>query len=146
MSGEMWHGDFTMKYIEDITQKAGQFKKFNVFAKMLVSAIKNHSGDQNAPNNNQMVSINLLSQSDLMQLKHQQMGQSPSQNTGQNDKTEKKYIILTFQGEFEKVHYPLPLKYLDEPDMDQMFKTFQRLQNYLQMSRTNTFTQRQNSV
>jgi coiled-coil domain-containing protein 61 len=38
LSGDMWHGDFTLKYIEDITQKAGQFKKFSVFMKMLMSA------------------------------------------------------------------------------------------------------------
>jgi len=45
----------------------------------------------------------------------------------ESNKYEKKYVILTFQGEFDKVHYPLPLKYLEEPEMDQMFKTFQRL-------------------
>jgi len=36
----------------------------------------------------------------------------------QPSKGEKKYLILTFEGEFEKVHYPLPLLYLDEPEMD----------------------------
>jgi len=39
-SGDIWHGDFTMKYVEDITNKAGSYKKFTVFAKMLLSAAK----------------------------------------------------------------------------------------------------------
>ena len=39
-------------------------------------------------------------------------------------KYEKKYLIMTFEGEFEKVHYPLPLNYLEEPDMQSMYKTF----------------------
>jgi len=34
------------------------------------------------------------------------------------NKNEKKYLIMTFEGEFEKVHYPLPLAYLEEPEMD----------------------------
>jgi len=51
-------------------------------------------------------------------------------------KTDKKYLIMTFDGEFEKVHYPLPLAFLEEPEMDQMFRTFQRLQSVLQMNRS----------
>ena len=43
---------------------------------------------------------------------------------------------MTFEGEFEKVHYPLPLAYLEEPDMQSMLKTFTRLQEQLQMSRS----------
>jgi len=30
---------------------------------------------------------------------------------------DKMYLILTFEGEFEKVHYPMPLSYLEEPDV-----------------------------
>lgn len=43
---------------------------------------------------------------------------------------------MTFEGEFEKVHYPLPLNYLEEPDMQSMYKTFQRLQGQLTMGRS----------
>ena len=49
-------------------------------------------------------------------------------------------MIMTYEGEFEKVHYPLPLAYLDEPEMDQMFATFVRLQNHLEMNRSNAFS------
>ena len=39
----------------------------------------------------------------------------------------KRYLILTLNGEFEKVHYPLPLNYLEEPDIATLRKTFQRM-------------------
>lgn len=63
------------------------------------------------------------------------MGSESQQNPNAN-KQDKKYIILSYEGEFEKVHYPLPLHCLEEPEMDQMFKTFSRLQSAMQMSRT----------
>jgi coiled-coil domain-containing protein 61 len=40
MTGNLWRGDFPSKYIEDITQKTGSAKKFIVFLKMLLSALK----------------------------------------------------------------------------------------------------------
>ena len=46
LTGDIWHGDFPMKYIEDITAKAGAYKKFGVFIKMLVSAAKQAQIDQ----------------------------------------------------------------------------------------------------
>ena len=39
-SGEMWRGDFSAKYVEEITNKTGSYKKFAVFVKMLLSAVK----------------------------------------------------------------------------------------------------------
>ena len=35
----MWRGDYTRKYLEDITEKTGSYKKFPVFVKMLLSAL-----------------------------------------------------------------------------------------------------------
>jgi hypothetical protein len=37
--GARWRGDFTSRYIEDITTKTGNFKKYGVFLKMLLAAI-----------------------------------------------------------------------------------------------------------
>lgn len=68
MTGDMWHGDFTVKYVEDITQKSGSFKKFAIFVKMLLTAAKNQSVDQqnmSSAGNEPQVSLNLLSQQDL---------------------------------------------------------------------------------
>jgi len=114
-TGEMWHGDFSAKYVEEITHKTGVYKKFNVFVKMLVSAVKSHSGDQNVEANN-LVQLSLLSQQDVMALKSSQAKSEQSSQTA--TKKDKKYMIMTYEGEFEKVHYPLPLAYLEEPEMD----------------------------
>ena len=40
LTGELWRGDFTAKYIEDVTNKTGSYKKFSVFVKMMLSALK----------------------------------------------------------------------------------------------------------
>lgn len=39
-SGDLWRGDFQSKYIEEITNKAGSYKKFSIFVKMMLSALK----------------------------------------------------------------------------------------------------------
>ena len=38
-SGARWRGEFASKYIEDITKKTGNFKRFAVFVKMLRKAL-----------------------------------------------------------------------------------------------------------
>mgnify|MGYP001114313242 CR=1 FL=1 len=40
MTGDVWRGDFQAKYIEEITNKTGNFKKFQVFVKMMLGALK----------------------------------------------------------------------------------------------------------
>ena len=40
MQGLIWRGDYKQKYIEEITNKAGNFKKFAIFVKMLIAALK----------------------------------------------------------------------------------------------------------
>lgn len=40
LTGNIWKGDFQAKYIEDITTKTGVPKKFNVFVKMLIQALR----------------------------------------------------------------------------------------------------------
>ena len=37
--GERWHGEFSSAYVEEVTQKTGNFKKFDTFVKMLKSSL-----------------------------------------------------------------------------------------------------------
>ena len=46
MQGLIWRGDYKQKYIEEITNKAGNFKKFNIFVKMLIAALKREQPDE----------------------------------------------------------------------------------------------------
>lgn len=43
-----WKGEFSAKYVEDITAKTGNFKKFPVFVKMLASAVRRQVCAHNA--------------------------------------------------------------------------------------------------
>lgn len=66
----------------------------------------------------------MYTQADLALLKAKK-GLAPSQNSAHKAaKSEKRYLILTHEGEFDKVHYPLPMTYTEEPDMQAMFNTF----------------------
>ena len=44
--GVIWRGDYQQKYIEDITSKAGNPKKFSMFIKMLLAAFNKEQGDE----------------------------------------------------------------------------------------------------
>lgn len=74
LTGSLWKGDFQAKYIEDITTKTGVPKKFNVFVKMLIQALK--SG-------NDQVCIDLLTYADLEALKSKRSGSGGNANTSQ---------------------------------------------------------------
>jgi coiled-coil domain-containing protein 61 len=39
-TGNVYRGDFTAKYIEEITKKTGNYKKFSVFIKMILEALR----------------------------------------------------------------------------------------------------------
>lgn len=144
--------------VEEITNKAGSFKKFDVFLKMLISAFNRDS---------ESVHIDLLTSADLELLKLKKLATQqssststfvsaqssssfqkaapvdesfvsntslPSANTtstkvGSNSK--KRYLILTFSNEFDRVHYPLPLAFQDYPTVESLTRTVRRLRRQL---------------
>ena len=61
--GARWRGDFSKTYVEEVSAKTGSFKKFAVFAKMLVAAVVNESSES--------VSVDLLTYADLERLKRE---------------------------------------------------------------------------
>jgi coiled-coil domain-containing protein 61 len=40
----MWKGDFTSKYIEEISKKTGKERPYSVFIQLLVTALQNQKG------------------------------------------------------------------------------------------------------
>eukprot|EP00347_Sterkiella_histriomuscorum_P017288 403349958 len=134
LTGNIWKADFQAKYIEDITVKTGVAKKFNVFVKMLIQAFKSQ---------NESVCIDLLTYSDLEALKNKRPGQAntSTQNQSQiNSNNNKRYFILTYITEFERVHYPLSLNYVEEPEADQLRRTIERMRNLIVMQKSNAFS------
>lgn len=148
-----WKAEFEAKYIEEITNKAGSYKSFQIFIKMLMSALSKES---------ESVFIDLLSFRDLEQIKMKKMqGNSLRESFNSNEsqmnfnkinamnnsnsnslndinRMNKRYFIISFSNEFEKVHYPLPLQYISTPENEMLIRTIQRMKKNIQTNTSNT--------
>lgn len=113
--------------IEETTHKAGNFKKFSVFTKMLSSAFSK---------DNESVFVDLLTLADLELLKARKSGSGSSSARSEasqvsSKKQMKRYVILTYTGEFDRVHYPLPLAFEERPNPVALQRTIRRLRSKL---------------
>ncbi|KAK9825530.1 hypothetical protein WJX74_004345 [Apatococcus lobatus] len=118
-----WHGEFSAKHIEDVTSKTGSFKKYGVFIRMLITAVQQTSDS---------VVVDLLTFADLEELKSRRAAssaaaaaQKPAGTQAQPapsglQPSNKRYLILTYAAEFDRVHYPLPLAYEERPDPERL--------------------------
>ncbi|OQR96089.1 viable flagellar protein number 3 [Achlya hypogyna] len=120
---DRWGGHFPAAYIEELTKKTGNFKRFYTFVNMLVSAL-NHKSDS--------VFIDLLTYSDLELYRKRKLGKSMT-DTGASTPhaNNKRYLILTYAVEFDRVHYPLPLNSIDHASPELLQKTILRLKQAL---------------
>lgn len=126
-TAKLWKADFTSSYIETLTQKSKSFKKFPIFLKMLISALEGTS---------ESVVIDLLTYQELEMFRSSRNPGASSSSQPSNPKLlSKRYLILTFSGEFERVHYPLPLSFEEAPDLETMKKTITRLRNELEQAK-----------
>jgi coiled-coil domain-containing protein 61 len=115
--------------IETMTAKTGNFKSFGVFISMLENAINQVSARDDrrvtCPSTDRRcqesssVSIDLFTYDDLEALrKKRQSGQTtnapPSSSNVQL--ANKRYLILTYNAEFDRIYYPLSLPYCGKPD------------------------------
>ncbi|KAM3868897.1 centrosomal protein CCDC61 [Diretmus argenteus] len=109
MTADQWRGEFDPAYIEDLTRKTGNFKQFPIFCSMLESAVKKRSDS---------VILDLLTYADLELLRNRKAG-VVGRPRGQQQSTAlsaKRYLILIYTVEFDRIHYPLPLPYQGKPD------------------------------
>lgn len=90
-----WFGSFTPRNIEELTSKAGSMKSFAVFCKLLISSLQAR---------NPGLRLDFFSYSDLENIRK---GASVMAISIRPSK--KKYLIVSYVTEFEKVHYPLIL-------------------------------------
>lgn len=66
-------------------------------------------------------------------LTHQDLEMQASRKNGAASKTtdpkliNKRYLIMSYMAEFDKVHYPLPLDYVSNPDPERLKLTIRRL-------------------
>ena len=91
--------------MEQITSKAGSFKPFAVFLRMLLAGLQ-HESDT--------VDVELLTYDDL----DTSSTSSVAADGGQpiNGLATRRYLIVTHSSEFDRTQYPLPLQYVSNPD------------------------------
>lgn len=108
-TADRWRGEFDPAYIEDLTRKTGNFKQFPIFCSMLESAVKKSSDS---------VTLDLLTYADLELLRNRKAGvvSRPRSTQQSSALTAKRYLILIYTVEFDRIHYPMPLPYVGKPD------------------------------
>ncbi|EPQ06003.1 Coiled-coil domain-containing protein 61 [Myotis brandtii] len=108
MTADQWRGEFDASFIEDLTHKTGNFKQFSIFCNMLESALTQSS---------ESVTLDLLTYTDLESLRNRKMGGRPGPSASRSAQlNSKRYLILIYSVEFDRIHYPLPLLYQGKPD------------------------------
>ena len=126
-TSKRWTGEFNAQYIETMTQKSKSYKKFPVFLRMLITSLEKSS---------ESVVIDLLTYQELELFRvSRNPGSQPSNQSINPKLLSKRYLILTFSGEFERVHFPLPLSLEEAPDVEIMQKTIVRLRNELEQAK-----------
>eukprot|EP00727_Mastigamoeba_balamuthi_P009536 m51a1_g5204 hypothetical protein (554) ;mRNA; r:216984-219488 len=141
LTGERWRGLFASSYVEEVTHRTGSFKEFGVFVRMLRAALR---GDSDA------VRADLLTYHDLEDLASeggatqqqaastQVGGSSPADSdnilahsaAAATLRLRRRYLIVTYAGEFDSVSYPLPLAY-EAPTLESMTEALRRLREQL---------------
>ncbi|KAF1584315.1 Coiled-coil domain-containing protein 61, partial [Eudyptes moseleyi] len=108
LTADQWRGEFDAAFIEDLTHKTGNFKQFGVFCSMLESALTQSS---------ESVSLELLTYADLETLRSRKVGAiARPPPSAASPLSAKRYLILVYSVEFDRIHYPLPLPYAGRPD------------------------------
>ncbi|XP_030854400.1 coiled-coil domain-containing protein 61 [Strongylocentrotus purpuratus] len=109
LTADQWRGSFEPAYIEDLTHKTGNYKQYSIFLSMLESALLQNS---------ESVSLDLLTYADLESLRNRKAGLGTRAIPGgqRSALNTKRYLIVTYTVEFDRIHYPLPLPYQGKPD------------------------------
>ncbi|XP_063058827.1 centrosomal protein CCDC61 [Engraulis encrasicolus] len=109
LTADQWRGEFDAAYIEDLTRKTGNFKQFPIFCSMLESAVSKKS---------ESVTLDLLTYADLELLRNRKAGvvSRPRGQQQSSGLSAKRYLILIYTVEFDRIHYPLPLPYMGKPN------------------------------
>ncbi|XP_069764929.1 centrosomal protein CCDC61 isoform X2 [Narcine bancroftii] len=138
LTSEQWRGEFEAVYIEDVTHKTGNFKQFSIFCNMLESAITKSS---------ESVTLDLLTYSDLEMLRNRKAGVGMRQMAPPKSGplSAKRYLILIYSVEFDRIHYPLPLPYTGKPDPVALQKVIRELKEELARMRSKQGTEYRDS-
>ncbi|KAJ7401192.1 Coiled-coil domain-containing protein 61 [Pitangus sulphuratus] len=108
-TADLWRSEFDAAFIEDMTRKTGNFKQFGIFCSMLESALMQNS---------ESVSLELLTYTDLETLRSRKVGAiARPPPSSSSPLSTRRYLILVYSVEFDRIHYPLPLPYAGRQDL-----------------------------
>ncbi|XP_065058135.1 centrosomal protein CCDC61-like [Rhopilema esculentum] len=116
-TGEQWNGNFDSSYIEELTHKTGNFKEFNIFCTMLESGISKTS---------ESITLKLMTYTDLEALRSKKAAAKRKDAAPNTALSNKRYLIITYTVEFDRIHYPLSLSYVGKFDPVSMRKLFKQ--------------------
>nr|XP_022901401.1 coiled-coil domain-containing protein 61-like [Onthophagus taurus] len=117
-SGEEWQCSYDQAYIENLTHKTGNFKQYDVFVTMIKSGLLKTSDS---------ISLQLLTFEDLDTLRTKKL-RCFARNFNNPHGNNRRYLIITYSVEFDRIHYPLPLEYCGPPDPKLLQSTIQKLE------------------
>ncbi|XP_072169563.1 centrosomal protein CCDC61-like [Diadema setosum] len=126
LTADQWRGSFEPAYIEDLTHKTGNYKQFSIFVSMLESALIQSA---------ESVTLDLLTYADLESLRNRKAGLGTRTIPGAQKSAlnTKRYLIVTYTVEFDRIHYPLPLPYQGKPDPVALQDTVRELRNEIKL-------------
>ncbi|KAI7815315.1 coiled-coil domain-containing protein [Rhyzopertha dominica] len=126
VTGEEWECTYDATHVENLTHKTGNFKKFPIFVSMIKSGLLKTSD---------CVSLDLLTYEDLEMLRSQKLRRRQTRSSTNISCKNRKYLIVNYTVEFDKIHYPLPLDYCGPPDPLFLKSTIQKLQKELEKAK-----------
>nr|XP_054758866.1 centrosomal protein CCDC61-like [Lytechinus pictus] len=138
LTADQWRGSFEPAYIEDLTHKTGNYKQFSIFLSMLESALLQNSDS---------VSLDLLTYADLESLRNRKAGLGTRTIPGaqRSALNTKRYLIVTYTVEFDRIHYPLPLPYQGKPDPVALQDTVRELRKEIKLLKSQLTSDRKSS-
>ncbi|XP_046490790.1 centrosomal protein CCDC61 isoform X1 [Neodiprion pinetum] len=113
--------------IENLTQKTGNYKQFDIFVAMLQSGLLKTSD---------CVSLDLLTFDDLELLRCRRTEVGSDYSLVGAKMSNRRYLIITYNVEFDRIHYPLPLEYCGLPDTAVLQSTIRKLEAELERLRS----------
>lgn len=120
----------------------GNYKRFHIFLQMLISAIRQQSSS---------VVIDFLTFKDLQKYRNNSNNAdsshhpSVSKDQHQHLNSTRRYLVLTYTVEFDRIHYPIGLTFVDRPSNQMLQQTIQRLKKELKQGQQQIVTNDENN-
>ncbi|CAH8454054.1 unnamed protein product [Heterobilharzia americana] len=138
ITNEEWHTSLCEAFVEELTRKTGNFKRFEVFCSMIQSALSKRSS---------FLTLDLLSYEDLSEIRKMKIINGyHSSRSPISVNVNKRYLILSYITEFDKIHYPIPLTFVGCPTSEMYRSTIHKLRVKLLNGQTTLNSSEQQSV